>query len=208
LKKNKTSHISKMACFIREQNIVQGENPVKVYITSRGKTVAKYQSNVPVKHSVVNRAFNSLSPALQLSVLRRKAQKKGLKEKKERFERLTGVDNFSMADYLTEAESKAVSGISPEMTEKVKKLPPLLPTLPKDPDLRQRVVNEMVAYDYDRSGTLYYTDSMIRHIERLITPRSALNTYYYKVIDYINRIKKNRPFSSITESQWNKIIDS
>lgn len=64
-----------MACFINEQNVVQGENPVKVYIRSRGKTVAKYQSNVPVRHSIVNRAFNSLSPALQLIILRRKANK-------------------------------------------------------------------------------------------------------------------------------------
>ena len=67
-----------MACFIREQNVVQGENPVKVYITNRGKTVTKYQSNVPIKHSVVNRAFSMLSPALQLSILRRKANKQAI----------------------------------------------------------------------------------------------------------------------------------
>jgi hypothetical protein len=201
LKKNKTSHNSKMACFIKEQNVIEGQNPVKVYITRRGKTVSNYQSNVPIRHSV----FNSLSPALQLSILRRKAQKKELKEKKERFGRLANIDNFGMADFLTEPESKAVSGISPEMTEKVKKLPQLLPTLPEDPKLRQRIVSEMIAYDYDRSGSLYYADNMIAHIQRLITPRSPLNTYYYKVIDYINKIKRDRPFSSITGSQWNRI---
>jgi len=190
-----------MACFIKEQNVIEGQNPVKVYITRRGKTVSNYQSNVPIRHSV----FNSLSPALQLSILRRKAQKKELKEKKERFGRLANIDNFGMADFLTEPESKAVSGISPEMTEKVKKLPQLLPTLPEDPKLRQRIVSEMIAYDYDRSGSLYYADNMIAHIQRLITPRSPLNTYYYKVIDYINKIKRDRPFSSITGSQWNRI---
>jgi hypothetical protein len=253
-----------MACFIKEQNVIEGQNPVKVYITRRGKTVSNYQSNVPIRHSV----FNSLSPALQLSILRRKANRdmrkgvadfvqqrqarqearearqkkredqeqkhetvdeaseiairkgiadfvqqrqdrekarKARKNKPNRFGRLANIDNFGMADFLTEPESKAVSGISPEMTEKVKKLPQLLPTLPEDPKLRQKIVSEMIAYDYDRSGSLYYADNIIAHIQRLITPRSPLNTYYYKVIDYINKIKRDRPFSSITGSQWNRI---
>lgn len=112
-----------------------------------------------------------------------------------------------MANYLTEAESKAVSGINPEMTEKVKKLPPLLPEMPEGRELRRRIITEL-NMDYDRSGSLYYADNMIKDIEKLITPRSPLNTYYYKVINYINRIKKKRgnPFMSITEREWNRIL--
>ena len=244
-----------MSCFIRERNVLQGENPVNVYITERGRTVAKYPSAVNVRHSV----FSRLHPALQLSILRRKAEKgakesdmrkkvgqfvlereerekarmarqkqkkdereqkhetpdetplspasvpfRELKEKKGRLKRLADI---GMLDYLTEAESKAVSGISPEMAEKVRKNPPLLPEMPKGQGLWQRIIEEM-NMDYDRSGLLYYADNMIKDIEKLITPRSPLNTYYYKVIDYINKIKRKRgkPFASITESEWNRVL--
>ena len=79
--------------------------------------------------------------------------------------------------------------------------------MPKGQGLWQRIIEEM-NMDYDRSGLLYYADNMIKDIEKLITPRSPLNTYYYKVIDYINKIKRKRgkPFASITESEWNRVL--
>jgi hypothetical protein len=176
-----------MACFINEQNVVQGENPVKVYITSRGKTVAKYQSNVPVKHSIVNRAFNRLSPALQLSILRRKAQKQADKEikespkkspipkptKGERFAKLANIHGFiPIAQYLDD-ERGAISAISPEMTKKIKELPQEYPIPPL---VRRLKVGDSLGIQYKTAmiGSRY----TITDIEYRISGTKQLYQFY------------------------------
>jgi len=71
-----------MSCFLRESKVVEGMNPVKVYIMNNKKHVAKYDSGVKISHSV----FDTLQPKLQESILKRKADKQAnrqLKEEKE-----------------------------------------------------------------------------------------------------------------------------
>lgn len=257
-----------MSCFIRERNVLQGENPVNVYITERGRTVAKYPSAVNVRHSI----FSRLSPALQLSILRRKAEKgakesdmrkkvgqfvsereerekarmarqkqkrdereqkhetpdetplspasvpfRELKEKKGRFGRLMEIKGFNPIQSLTEEESKAFSGISPEMSKKVREeYLLLLPSAPKDAKTRDKINRDFLAHAYDMSklktGRVYFTDSMIKHIQSLISPleKPSVNNYYSKLIDFINQVKQTytvgkRSFTAITEPQFNSI---
>jgi hypothetical protein len=71
-----------MSCFLRESKVVDGMNPVKVYIMNNRKHVAKYDSGVKISHSV----FGTLQPKLQESILKRKADKQSdrrFKEEKE-----------------------------------------------------------------------------------------------------------------------------